>query len=149
MILSYQSLKEKCEEGLLDTYSIEQVQPASVDLRLNENITIQPLSLKLGSTIEYVTMPAEYSGRVEGKSSLGRLGLLIHLTAGYVDPGFEGNITLELFNCNNTVLNLKSGMSICQLCLEELDNVPNKLYGECGNHYQGQTGITKSYLEKE
>ena len=149
MILCYQSLVEKCEEGLLDDYSIEQVQPASVDLRLNEDIIIPPLTKKLASTIEYVTIPPEYSGRVEGKSSLGRLGLLIHLTAGYIDPGFEGNITLELFNCHDEDLILKHGMGICQLCLEKLDEVPIKLYGECGNHYQGQTGITKSYLEKE
>ena len=65
------------------------IQPASVDLRLNEDITLPPLTLMLGSTIEYINMPIKYAGRVEGKSSWGRLGLMIHVSAGFIDPGLN------------------------------------------------------------
>lgn len=149
MILSYQSLVNECLDGLLDDFDYNQIQPASVDLRLAQNITLNPLEFKLASTLEYVSMCDYFVGRVEGKSSLGRLGLGVHITAGFIDPGFQGNITLELFNFSDKVISLSKGDFVCQLCLEELDEITQKVYGECGNHYQGQTGITKSYLEKE
>lgn len=149
LILSYQSLIKELEKGLLTPYTVEQVQPASMDLRLNENIFLEPKDFTLGSTIEYVNMPKHLVGRVEGKSSYGRLGLAVHITAGFIDPNFKGNITLEFYNFSNKTIHLKRGVNICQLCLEELDAVPEKVYGQCNNHYQGQRNITESYLDNE
>lgn len=149
MILSDKSLTRLVEsDNLVCNGIMYNIQPASIDLRLNEDITLPPLTLMLGSTIEYINMPIKYAGRVEGKSSWGRLGLMIHVSAGFIDPGFHGNITLELFNCSTKGLQLKRGMNICQMCVEELDSVPEYVYGECHNHYQGQIGVTESVLKE-
>jgi len=90
------------------------------------------------------------AARVEGKSSLGRLGLLTHATAGFIDPGFSGRITLELFNVATLPVTLWPGMKIGQLCFFEMSSPVEHLYGsaEAGSHYQGQRGPTpsQSYL---
>ncbi len=101
-----------------------------------------PKQFVLGSTIERVKIPDNLVCRVEGKSSLARLGLIVHTTAGFVDSGFEGNITLEFFNVNNRTIMLTAGMKIAQLSFEELKNPAAKPYGShgLGSKYQNSSG---------
>jgi dCTP deaminase len=94
-----------------------------------EGLVLGPKSFILASTVEKVRMPAELVGRVEGKSSLARMGLFVHVTAGFVDPGFEGHITLELFNGNHFGIKLYPGMPICQMSFERLMSAAEKPYG--------------------
>lgn len=100
----------------------------------------------LGSTLEAVTLPDDLAARVEGKSSLGRLGLLTHATAGFVDPGFSGHVTLELSNVATLPIVLWPGMKIGQLCFMRLTCAAEHPYGSAvyGSHYQGQRGPTAS-----
>ena len=100
----------------------------------------------LGSTLERCTLPVDLAGRLEGKSSLGRLGLLTHSTAGFIDPGFSGHITLELSNVANLPITLWPGMKIGQLCLLRLTSPAENPYGsaKAGSKYQGQRGPTPS-----
>jgi dCTP deaminase len=100
----------------------------------------------LGSTFETVGLPDDLAGRLEGKSSLGRLGLLTHSTAGFIDPGFNGHITLELSNVANLPIILWPGMKIGQLCLFRLSSPSEQPYGSAaaGSRYQGQRGPTPS-----
>ena len=100
----------------------------------------------LGSTLEVCTLPDDLAGRLEGKSSLGRLGLLTHSTAGFIDPGFTGHITLELSNVANLPITLWPGMKIGQLCLLRLTSPAEHPYGSAkvGSKYQGQRGPTPS-----
>jgi dCTP deaminase len=111
---------------------------------------LHPGEFVLGSTYERVTLPDDLAGRLEGKSSLGRLGLLTHSTAGFIDPGFSGHITLELSNVANLPITLWPGMKIGQLCLFMLNSPAEFPYGsaEAGSRYQGQRGPTpsKAYL---
>jgi dCTP deaminase len=107
---------------------------------------LHPGEFVLGSTLEIVTLPDDLAGRLEGKSSLGRLGLLTHSTAGFIDPGFTGHITLELSNVANLPITLWPGMKIGQLCLFRLTSPALHPYGsaEYGSRYQGQRGPTPS-----
>ncbi len=100
----------------------------------------------LGATLERCTLPDDLAGRLEGKSSLGRLGLLTHSTAGFIDPGFTGHITLELSNVANLPITLWPGMKIGQLCLLRLTSPAEHPYGsdKAGSKYQGQRGPTPS-----
>ena len=100
----------------------------------------------LASTYEVITLPDDIAGRLEGKSSLGRLGLLTHSTAGFIDPGFSGHITLELSNVANLPVKLFPGMKIGQLCLIKLSSPAEHPYGSAvyGSRYQGQRGPTPS-----
>ena len=111
---------------------------------------LHPGEFVLGSTFECVTLPDDLAGRLEGKSSLGRLGLLTHSTAGFIDPGFSGHITLELSNVANLPITLWPGMKIGQLCLFRLSSPAEHPYGsaQAGSRYQGQRGPTpsKAYL---
>jgi dCTP deaminase len=111
---------------------------------------LHPGEFVLGSTLEIVTLPDDLAGRLEGKSSLGRLGLLTHSTAGFIDPGFTGHITLELSNVANLPIVLWPGMKIGQLCLFRLSTAAEHPYGSAvyGSRYQGQRGPTpsRSYL---
>lgn len=149
MILSIQSIKKKLDESQLKIHPITetQFQPASVDLRLGnhflaidetsvpylslekaavykefyeDKILIPPNGFILGTTLEWIKLPNNLTAFVEGRSSIGRLGLFIQ-NAGWVDPGFEGNITLELYNANQVPIELTSGRRICQLVFAELD----------------------------
>lgn len=106
-----------------------------------ESFDLQAGELALATTVERVRLPAGLSGRVEGKSSLGRLGLMAHVTAGFIDPGFEGEITLELHNLSPQPIRLYPGMPICQISFTRLSNEAELPYGKgCGSKYQGQTG---------
>ena len=112
----------------------------------DEPFVLHPGEFVLGSTFESVTLPDDLAGRLEGKSSLGRLGLLTHSTAGFIDPGFTGHITLELSNVANLPITLWPGMKIGQLCLFRLSSPAERPYGSAGvgSRYQGQRGPTPS-----
>ncbi|AHI02015.1 dCTP deaminase [Kutzneria viridogrisea] len=111
-----------------------------------EPFVLHPGEFVLGSTYERVSLPDDLAGRLEGKSSLGRLGLLTHSTAGFIDPGFTGHITLELSNVSNLPIKLWPGMKIGQLCLFRLESPAEYPYGSAraGSRYQGQRGPTPS-----
>ncbi|GAB1512148.1 dCTP deaminase [Actinophytocola sp. KF-1] len=112
----------------------------------DEPFVLHPGEFVLGSTFESVNLPDDLAGRLEGKSSLGRLGLLTHSTAGFIDPGFTGHITLELSNVANLPITLWPGMKIGQLCLFRLTSPAENPYGStiAGSRYQGQRGPTPS-----
>ena len=112
----------------------------------DEFFILHPGEVVLASTYEVITLPDDIAGRLEGKSSLGRLGLLTHSTAGFIDPGFSGHITLELSNVANLPVKLFPGMKIGQLCLIKLSSAAEHPYGSAvyGSRYQGQRGPTPS-----
>ncbi len=116
----------------------------------DEPFVLHPGEFVLGSTLEVVSLPDHLASRLEGKSSLGRLGLITHATAGFIDPGFSGHITLELSNVANLPITLWPGMKIGQLCLFRLSSPADSPYGSAkyGSRYQGQRGPTpsRSYL---
>jgi len=153
-------------------YLASLIQPASLDLRLGsdfirylkpdrpidpekpdreferingvEEYAIRPGEFLLATTLERVGISPNIAARVEGKSTLGRLGLIIHSTAGFVDPGFKGNITLEMTNINSRPIILRSGMKICQISFYRMDSPVERPYGheKLGSHYQNQSGVT-------
>lgn len=112
----------------------------------DEAFILHPGEFVLASTYEVITLPDDIAGRLEGKSSLGRLGLLTHSTAGFIDPGFSGHITLELSNVANLPVKLFPGMKIGQLCLIKLSSPAEHPYGSAiySSRYQGQRGPTPS-----
>ena len=122
----------------------------ALEVRPDEAFVLHPGEFALGSTYEVVSLPDDIAARVEGKSSLGRLGLLTHATAGFVDPGFSGHVTLELSNVSTLPIMLWPGMKIGQLCFVKLTSPAEHPYGSSiyGSRYQGQRGPTpsKSYL---
>ncbi len=132
--------------------SIQQDELTSLVEQSNDDgpFVLHPGEFVLGSTFESVSLPDDLAGRLEGKSSLGRLGLLTHSTAGFIDPGFTGHITLELSNVANLPITLWPGMKIGQLCLFQLTSAAEHPYGStrAGSRYQGQRGPTpsRSYL---
>lgn len=105
---------------------------------------LHPGEFVLGSTLEYVELPDNIVARLEGKSSLGRLGLLIHSTAGFVDPGFKGTLTLELTNVSSLPITIYENMPIGQLSFMYLDRPAENPYGGQGSKYQGQVEPTAS-----
>jgi dCTP deaminase len=121
-----------------------------VGVASNEAFILHPGEFVLGSTYEVITLPDDIAGRLEGKSSLGRLGLLTHSTAGFIDPGFSGHVTLELSNVATLPIKLWPGMKIGQLALFRLSSPAEHPYGSAvyGSRYQGQRGPTpsKAYL---
>lgn len=110
---------------------------------------IHPGEFCLGRTLEYVELPDDLVARIEGKSSLGRLGLIVHATAGFCDPGFKGSLTLELNNLTRVPIKLYPGLPIAQLSFMTLDRAAQKPYGSpgLGSHYQGQRAATESRYE--
>ena len=112
----------------------------------DEPFILHPGEFVLGSTYEVCSLPDDIAARVEGKSSLGRLGLLTHATAGFVDPGFSGHVTLELANVATLPIKLYPGMKIGQLCFFRLTSPAEHPYGSAkyGSRYQGQRGPTPS-----
>ena len=176
MILSDKTITKMLEEHTLSISPIEneQIQPASVDIRLGDTfsmvedsstgiITLEseikyktirtdtyillPGQFVLATTLEYISLPNNLTAFVEGRSSLGRMGLFIQ-NAGWVDPGFQGEITLELFNANRCAIELKAGRRVGQLVFAEMDcEALNPYRGK----YQGQKGATGSrvYMDKE
>jgi dCTP deaminase len=117
-----------------------------IDVADGEAFVLHPGEFVLGSTLEVVTLADQLAGRIEGKSSLGRLGLLTHSTAGFIDPGFSGHVTLELSNVANLPIMLWPGMKIGQLCIFRLSSPAEHPYGSAiyGSRYQGQRGPTPS-----
>ncbi len=143
---------------LFDNHKYAVIDPAEhqpdltrlVETKPGEPFILHPGEFVLGATYESVTLPDDIAARLEGKSSLGRLGLLTHSTAGFVDPGFTGHITLELSNVATLPIKLWPGMKIGQLCFFRLSSPASKPYGsgEYASRYQGQRGPTasRSYL---
>ena len=143
---------------LFDNHKYAVIDPAEhqpdltrlVETKPGEPFVLHPGEFALGSIYEVVTLPTDIAARVEGKSSLGRLGLLTHATAGFIDPGFSGHVTLELSNVATLPIKLWPGMKIGQLCFFRLSSAAEKPYGsaEYGSRYQGQRGPTasRSYL---
>ena len=117
-----------------------------IDVRPDEPFILHPGEFVLASTFEAVTLPDDVAARLEGKSSLGRLGLLTHSTAGFIDPGFTGHVTLELSNVATLPIKLWPGMKIGQMCFFRLSSPAEYAYGsgQYGNRYQGQRGPTAS-----
>ena len=115
-----------------------------------EAFILHPGEFVLGSTFEFVTLPNDIAARLEGKSSLGRLGLLTHSTAGFVDPGFKGHVTLELSNTATLPIKLWPGMKIGQLCFFKLSSESEFPYcsDKYSSRYQGQRGPTASRSHK-
>ncbi|AWS40360.1 dCTP deaminase [Streptosporangium sp. 'caverna'] len=116
----------------------------------DEPFILHPGEFVLASTYEIISLPDDIASRLEGKSSLGRLGLLTHSTAGFIDPGFNGHVTLELSNAATLPIKLWPGMKIGQLCMFRLSSPAEHPYGseKYGSRYQGQRGPTpsRSYL---
>ncbi|MEN9954586.1 MAG: hypothetical protein RLZZ41_250 [Actinomycetota bacterium] len=117
-----------------------------IEVDPTEPFILHPGEFVLGSTYEFVTLPDDVAARLEGKSSLGRLGLLTHSTAGFVDPGFKGHVTLELSNVATLPIKLWPGMKIGQLCFFKLTSPSEHPYGseKYASRYQGQRGPTAS-----
>ena len=117
-----------------------------IEAKPDEPFILHPGEFVLGSTFELVTLPDDVAARLEGKSSLGRLGLLTHSTAGFIDPGFSGHVTLELSNVATLPIKLWPGMKIGQLCFFRLSSPAEHPYGSAkyGSRYQGQRGPTPS-----
>lgn len=118
--------------------------PLTVD---NSGVVIEPGEFLLACTRESVHVGPGYLGRVEGKSSLGRLGLIVHITAGFIDPGFTGQITLEIVNLARWDIVLYPGQKIAQIAFSALQTPAHRPYGSAGNHYQGQRGPVASRFE--
>ena len=111
-----------------------------------EPFVIHPGEFALGRTMEWVELPEDIVARIEGKSSLGRLGLIVHATAGFCDPGWKGTLTLELNNLTRVPIKLYAGLAIAQLSFMTLDAPALRPYGheQLGSHYQGQVEATES-----
>lgn len=167
MILSDIGIRQALRSGRLGITPTPLVlQPASVDLTLSgsilvpanrragtgnlshtlppEGILLRPQSFILGCTEQILSIPSDLAARFEGKSTLGRMGLLTHISAGFVDPGFQGQLTLELANLSPDDILIYPGMQIGQLCFYTLDQPCMHPYGspQVGSHYQGQAGAT-------
>lgn len=185
MVLSDRTIKEELDKGriVIKPLNEDDIQPASVDLRLDNKILVfsnsrrphidvklglddltqvveieddipfilHPGEFVLGSTLEYIELPDDLVARLEGKSSLGRIGLVIHSTAGFVDPGWKGHLTLELSNLARLPITLYHGMKIGQISYLRLTTPADRLYGseELGSKYQGQTVPTASRFYRE
>jgi dCTP deaminase len=117
-----------------------------IEVERGEPFILHPGEFVLGSSFEIVTLPSDLAARLEGKSSLGRLGLVTHSTAGFVDPGFSGHVTLELSNAATLPIKLWPGMKVGQLCFFRLSSPAENSYGSAkyGSRYQGQRGPTAS-----
>ena len=139
---------------VFENHKYESIDPSIEQSELTREIAVgsddffilHPGEFVLAPTYEVITLPDDIAGRLEGKSSLGRLGLLTHSTAGFIDPGFSGHITLELSNVANLPVKLFPGMKIGQLCLIKLSSPAEHPYGSAlyGSRYQGQRGPTAS-----
>ena len=139
---------------LFDNHKYQHIDPALdqpdltrlVEVDAKEAFVLHPGEFVLGATFEVVTLPDDIAARLEGKSSLGRLGLLTHSTAGFIDPGFSGHVTLELSNVATLPITLWPGMKIGQLCFFRLSSAAEHPYGseKYGSRYQGQRGPTAS-----
>ena len=147
MLLSDRDLKAALASGRLGItpYDEAMVQPSSIDVRLDRYFRVFA-----NHRYTHIDLGDDLASRLEGKSSLGRLGLLTHSTAGFIDPGFSGHVTLELSNVANLPIKLYPGMKIGQICVLPLTSPSEHPYGASvyGSRYQGQRGPTpsRSYL---
>ena len=137
-------------------------QPSSVDLRLGEGFlsidgtklgdtkfTVNPTDFLLASTLESVSLPSSIVAKLEGKSSIGRRGIFVHVTAGYVDPGWNGRLTLEIYNASSEPFVLESGNKICQIRFMRLSSPVDRMYGDAAlvSHYQNSEGTRVSHAK--
>ncbi len=139
---------------LFDNHKYQHIDPSLdqpdltrlVEVDATEPFVLHPGEFVLGATYEVITLPDDIAARLEGKSSLGRLGLLTHSTAGFIDPGFSGHVTLELSNVATLPITLWPGMKIGQLCFFRLSSPAEHPYGsdKYGSRHQGQRGPTAS-----
>jgi dCTP deaminase len=122
-----------------------------VQIQDEQPFILHPGEFVLGSTLERVSLPDDLVARLDGKSSLGRLGLLIHSTAGFVDPGWEGNLTLELSNVANLPITLYYGMKIGQISFQRMSSPVEVAYGDerIGSKYRGQRDPTASLYHRD
>lgn len=148
------------EFGVLNTRKIEMIDTKEMEKygeyiqkeehTAEEGVVIHPGEFILGSTLEDLNVPDDLVARVEGRSSYGRLGIIVHATAGYIDPGFEGNITLEIQNLGNAPVKLYPEDRVCQVVFETMTSKADKPYGEkTDSKYMGQKGATGSKLQQE
>jgi dCTP deaminase len=121
-----------------------------IDVSDGEAFVLHPGDFVLGSTVERVRIPPDLVARVEGRSSLGRLAIVVHATAGFIDPGFEGQITLELSNLGRTAVKLYPGMRVSQVVLHQMKSPAERPYGTArGSKYQGQIGPVASRISND
>lgn len=132
--------------AFIDPLASQEGLTESIDVAEGGTFVLQPGQFALATTLERIKLPDDVLGRLEGKSTLGRLGLMIHSTAGYVDPGWEGELTLELSNVATLPIVLHPGMRVGQLSFERMSSPVERPYGSAGlgSHYQGQLGATPS-----
>lgn len=179
MIIGDAEITERIESGnlLISPFNKEHIEPASVDLRLGRSFakteptdraidthdedsvtfrqfTVDTLELYpgetiLGTTLEEVSVPNDLVGNVVGRSSLGRLDVVIHKTAGFIDPGFRGQITLEIENEGDHPVILYPGDRVCQIWFAEVSDVDVPYGEERNSQYQGQSGATQSGFQFE
>lgn len=162
MLLSDREIRSTLARGYIEIDPMpedSQIQPASVDLtlgsmgcimadRCNGRHRLEPGEFVLATTRERIKLPPNIAGRVEGRSTYGRKGLLIHCTAGFIDPGFDGQITLEIKNLSRMDIHLREGDRICQITFLQLSSPAERPYGHpgLGSKYQGQVGVTGARL---
>ncbi len=137
--------------GFIDVKQDQEDLTELVEVGDEDVFILHPGEFVLGSTIELLTLPDDIVARIEGKSSLGRLGLIVHATAGYVDPGWTGRLTLELSNVANLPITLYAGMRIGQISFVRLTTPVERPYGspELGSKYQGQSEPTASAFHRD
>ncbi|EPD78293.1 dCTP deaminase [Atopobium sp. oral taxon 199] len=134
--------------AFIDPLTSQEGLTESIDVPEGDVFVLHPGQFALGTTLERIAIPDDILGKLEGKSTLGRLGLMIHSTAGYVDPGWDGELTLELSNVANLPIILHPGMRVGQLSFERMSSPVERPYGSknLGSHYQGQRGATPSHI---
>lgn len=163
MILSDTTLMELIVNNnvpLINPFNIEDLQPCSVDLHLGEELKtiegkmidltqesykLKPNEFILGCTFETIQVPLNLVAQINGKSSIGRLGIMVHCTAGFIDSGFNGQVTLEIKNLSDKEFELKYNDCLCQIIFETLTAPVTTPYD---GHYQGSQGVVNSYYEK-
>lgn len=171
MMLSDQHIRRLFRRGLtIEPHDLEHLGPASYDVCLSDKFLIprdggyetvegltqydvfhlRPHQLVLACTKEFFRIPDDIAARVEGKSTWGRRGLLVHLTAGFIDPGFQGQVTLELLNVSAQTMQLTPGIRIAQVSFHQLSGPAARPYGspKLNSHYQGQLGPTPPHTGK-
>lgn len=143
MMLSDRCIEKRLVGGSLIIEPMPQnIQPASVDLHVAESVGLDPKAFALGSTVEYFEVPIDLGAQVDGRSTWGRRGLMVHVTAGYIDPGFRGQITLELHNVSDRFLQIDAGTRLAQIRFFQLSSPALRPYGSLGlgSHYQDSRG---------
>jgi dCTP deaminase len=120
-----------------------------IDVGADGRFILQPGQFALGSTVERVALPADLAGWLDGRSSLARVGLMVHATAHTLEPGWDGAITLEFFNAGNVALALYPGVRICAVSFEKLTTPVERNYAAKGGRYQGQRGPVASRLTRD